>query len=294
MQIKTYNSLAEEQRRRIYTSINSKSNYYSPQTFEDMEKFYGGIAFDDGRSHFSLWEDDELVGTLGVVSKDAAVRGEVFLIGLNLEKSNGDKLDLLLSKVFEYCSHIDSASYKLGIMPDMNHLIPYVLKNGFKEAYRLLEMKYHRKASQLIPNIDNGFETLSSSNVKQLQEVHNKSFLSSPNGAIMEDEELQELLAECSSSPELAGVYLEGNRPAGMYILKIKNNVGWIDGIGVAPSFQGKGIGKKLLQKSVRVLTEAGVNEIRLSVFDINRNAVGLYLNNGFNIEREHSVWYEK
>lgn len=294
MRIEAFSSLTEGQKRKIFDMISSFNNYFNPQSFEDMEAFYGGIAFDNGKSHFSLWEGDELIGTLGVISKEAAIRGEIFLVGLNLAEPYSDKLDMLLSKAFEYCSHIDKASCKLGIMPYMRHLIPGVLENGFRETYRNLEMKYYGSMEGIPQDIDRGFESIGSANVKEFQKVHNKSFLTSPNGAPIEDEELQELLEDYSGDPELAGLYFEDSIPAGIYLLKIKDGAGWIDGIGVHPSLQGRGIGKKLLLKSVKVLKERGVSEIKLSVFDINKNAVRLYLNNGFKIEREHSIWYEK
>jgi ribosomal protein S18 acetylase RimI-like enzyme len=42
------------------------------------------------------------------------------------------------------------------------------------------------------------------------------------------------------------------------------------------------------------VLQDAGAEKIELSVFNINTRAVGLYLKSGFQVESEHSIWYEK
>ena len=53
-------------------------------------------------------------------------------------------------------------------------------------------------------------------------------------------------------------------------------------------------MGKKLLFRSIKALQAAGASKIGLSVFDSNKRALELYLKNGFKIEREHSVWFEK
>ncbi|MGE5632124.1 MAG: GNAT family N-acetyltransferase [Caulobacteraceae bacterium] len=294
MEICSFNNLSEEQKGKIYRLVSNSNNHYSFQSFDDMLGFYGGIVLDNGKSHFSLWEGDELIGALGVISKNAGIRGEIFLVGLNISKPHSDALNLLLVKAFDYCSGIRNASYKLGITPDMAFLTPAIIKNDFKEVYRNLEMKYCGNFGTLPSDMQEHFENISSSNLKQLQDVHNRAFLLSPNGAAIEDEELEEFLGEYSGNPELAGVYFEEGKAAGIYILKMEKNVGWIEGIAVYPQRWGKGIGKKLLLKSVQVLKEARAEEIKLTVFDVNKNAVKLYLDNGFVIEREHSIWYER
>lgn len=106
-----------------------------------MIRFYGGVVFDYGNSCFSLWEDNKLIGTLGVMSKDAEVRWEIFLVSINIKGKDIDKLGLLLSKAFNYCSGI-KARFKFGIMHDRYYMIPAVEKSGFKETYRNLVMRY--------------------------------------------------------------------------------------------------------------------------------------------------------
>lgn len=293
MNIYAFSKLSENQKKEIYRFIGSfdyKNNY---ESYEEMVKFYGGVVFDYGKSCFSLWEDNKLTGTLGVISKDAEIRGEIFLVSINFKEKDIDKLGPLLSRAFDYCSGIKDAKFKFGVMHDRYYMIPAVEKSGFTETYRNLVMRYHGSTMNLQQGANECFRPLCPENIKDYQRVENAAFLQAPNGGMIEDEELQALLDEyCGTN--MAGVFYEDGRPAGTYTLKIKDNTGWIDSIGVAPEFQRRGIGSKLLKKSVKVLQDAGKENIELSVFNINTRAVELYLKSGFKVEREHSIWYEK
>ena len=55
-----------------------------------------------------------------------------------------------------------------------------------------------------------------------------------------------------------------------------------IDHLFVNPKYQNKGYGKKLLFFAINRLQEAGIDQISLFVADLNKEAVQLYLNNGF------------
>jgi ribosomal protein S18 acetylase RimI-like enzyme len=293
MKLHSFSELSAEQKKSMYRFIESFKYQNNYESYEEMTRFYEGIVFDYGKSHFSLWEDNQPIATLGVISKDAAVRGEIFILSINIKEQNVDCLEILLSRAFDYCSDIKDARFMFGIMHDRYYLIPAVLKSGFKESYKNLVMRYHGSVAEQDEEADKHFKTICPENIKDYQSVENAAFLQAPNGGMIEDEELQDLLEEyCGAN--MAGVFYEDNEPAGTYTLKIMDNNGWIDSIGVAPGFQRRGIGKKLLFRSIRVLQAAGAEKIELSVFNINTRAVNLYFKSGFQVESEHSIWYEK
>jgi ribosomal protein S18 acetylase RimI-like enzyme len=178
-------------------------------------------------------------------------------------------------------------------MNDRFYLIPEVKKNGFHEVYRNLVMKYEGADIVQKSEENDCFKTLCPENIKDYQKVENAAFLQAPNGGAIEDEELQDYLDEYYGS-NLAGIYYEESVPAGVYTLKIKNNIGLIESIGVNPEFHRRGIGRKLLHKSILVLQNTSVEKVVLSVFNNNTRAVGLYLKDGFVQESEHSIWFEK
>ena len=58
----------------------------------------------------------------------------------------------------------------------------------------------------------------------------------------------------------------------------------------VEQSFQGQGVGQKLLLWGMNHIKEQGHEEIILHVAEWNQNAVKLYLNNGFSIKKREKV----
>ena len=293
MMIRQFSELSGEQKRNIYQFVTSFEYKGSFENFDAMDGFYGGTGFHGGRSHFSLWEGNELIGALGAVAKEAEARKEIFLIGVSFREAQAGKLGILLEKALDYCSGFRDMSFKLGLNHDRYYMIPAAVENGFREIYRYLEMEYKGDRICLSQEAVKGFCRLAPDNIKDFQRVQNSAFLLAPNGASIEDSELQEYLDKYEDN-DLAGVYYVDGIAAGEYELKLDGAKGHIECIGVAPEFHGRGIGKKLLLRSVEVLQEAGAERIGLSVFDSNKKALGLYLKNGFEVEREHSVWFER
>ena len=63
-----------------------------------------------------------------------------------------------------------------------------------------------------------------------------------------------------------------------------------LDDLIVEKSFQGQGIGQKLLFWGINHIKEQGYEEIILHVAEWNQNAVKLYLENGFSIKKRERV----
>lgn len=63
-----------------------------------------------------------------------------------------------------------------------------------------------------------------------------------------------------------------------------------IDDLIVAKEFQGRGYGTALLRFAVARMQNAGIEPIQLHVADWNRNAMALYLKNGFQITKTETV----
>jgi len=65
---------------------------------------------------------------------------------------------------------------------------------------------------------------------------------------------------------------------------EVDKHVG-IMGVGLLPEYRGKGIGGKLIKKTIKKAKEKGIKRIELGVHADNRNALGLYLKLGFEVE---------
>lgn len=59
-------------------------------------------------------------------------------------------------------------------------------------------------------------------------------------------------------------------------------------GIGLLPAFRGKGIGQKLLTKTIEAAFACGMTRIELTVKEPNKNALELYKKVGFEVEGFH------
>jgi len=62
---------------------------------------------------------------------------------------------------------------------------------------------------------------------------------------------------------------------------------GWIGGIGVLPSYRGKGIGTRLMAAAERQLGDRGVDEVHLEVIEANQRAERLYERLGYRPARK-------
>src|SRR5690606_7337844 len=84
------------------------------------------------------------------------------------------------------------------------------------------------------------------------------------------------------------------------YAVHDGNAVGWCDvirkgmptlsdsgvlGMGIRKEYRGMGLGKRLIQATIEDAESKGLERIELWVFENNRNAISLYLKNGFKVE---------
>lgn len=87
-------------------------------------------------------------------------------------------------------------------------------------------------------------------------------------------------------------VYSENEKPLGFIGIELnspKNNYLKIHKLYVLPQTQGKGIGKKLIDKAIEIAAGIGMETIRLNVNRFN-NAVSFYQHLGFQIVFEENI----
>lgn len=290
----TFDRLSENQIKELLCLAKSFSSSFFIDSYEEMCKFYGGQVFEQGKNLVTFWEEDQLIGSIGVVTKEAAKRGEIFISGVFIKEEHSYRFEDMLDEAFRLCSDCSGLRLKLGIRAGSEYLIPASESHGFSEVYKLLSLKLDESFEIPDAAAKLQYKKLDKCNSKDFQRINNEAFLNSPNGSSMDDEELLEVLEEYKDKPELAAVAYREKKAVGIYNLSIKENVGWIDCIGVDPNHHGEGIGKDILLKSVQVLRNQKHEDIKLTVMSSNQNAVRLYLKNGFKHEGIISTWYEK
>lgn len=295
MEIKSFIELDSEEKKVLYNYIMSIGCNHYFDSFKEMVKDYIGIVFNYGESHFSLWEDGKVKGTLAVITKEVREKGEAFITGINIKKEDSEHFRFLLERGLSYISTLKPEKIKVGVYTYISYLMPIVQEYGFKEVYKAMVMRHTKEVEAKLGLNDNmGFEYISEENKKLYQTIHNKAFLNSPNGSTMTDRQLEEFMNEYKSCTHLAGICSYRGEAAGIYELCIKNGTGWIEGIGVYPEFWGFGVGRAILDKSVGTLYDSGAKEVKLFVISSNTRAVELYERNGFKLEKITSTWFEK
>lgn len=277
--IKAFQELNSLERKTLFEFVRR----LAPTRFPDealMEKAYGGVVYDRGKSQFSAWEDGQVTGSVALVTKEIEARGEAFLHQVLSEQQKA--FAALLEHALSVCP--GKISLKLGLPPEREDLGAIARAHDFSDAYSLLEMTY--SAHDWEPVEPLALEPLRPENSKVFQTILNAAFLHSPNGGQLTDEEIEGLLDE--SSPR--GLALWKGEAIGVYELSGKEDESWIDTLGVHPAFQGKGLGKALLKAVLEQCPPA----TKLTVMSTNHAAVQLYRSHGFGQERVLSVWMEK
>jgi ribosomal protein S18 acetylase RimI-like enzyme len=86
-------------------------------------------------------------------------------------------------------------------------------------------------------------------------------------------------------------VALVEGEPAGICKLALRDDQGWIAGVGVTPAHRGTGVGRALMEAAVEEARARGVRDLWLEVLVQNEPAIRLYERLGFEHVRDLEVW---
>lgn len=124
---------------------------------------------------------------------------------------------------------------------------------------------------------------------EQWLEVNNAAFADHPENGNQTLDDLQRRMSLDWFDPEGLRMAWDGARLAGFCWTKVHaDEEGEIYIICTAPDFQGRGLGRALVQEGMRHLSERGCNRVFLYTEGDNEVAVSLYRSIGFDIERIH------
>ena len=79
--------------------------------------------------------------------------------------------------------------------------------------------------------------------------------------------------------------------PAGICMLGVRGDEGWIGGMGVVPQHRREGIGEAIMREVLEQARSRGVHRVRLEVMHQNDAARLLYVKLGFELLRDVCVW---
>lgn len=165
---------------------------------------------------------------------------------------------------------------------------------GFTFARRFWEME--RPANDLphpawppgiVPRVFDGSDVA----LADYNDVYNASFASHYRFV---PSTVDTLRARCETPGFIPGSVMlayVGDRVAGFCRNFVTSSAGEIATLGVAPAFQGRGLGRALLRWGVRWLGEREATPITLLVDGENESALRLYRSDGFVVERTRTLW---
>ncbi len=299
LSLKPFSTLNRTQRRTLLAFL---AQFGPPSPFPDeeaMRKELGGPVFNRGDNFLTLWtEEGTITGTIGVVTREAQTKGEIFLTSIYVEPRPGEVIKRLIDEAYQVARSTEGVypgiTLRLGVRENLSYLKPEVEKAGLKATTRLLELRLDARAlpiSEAAPISNLKFVPLSKANLSDFVAVHNAAFLTSPNAGQLSMEEAREMLKEAVHA-DLLQIGYAGTEPAVMFDLRLQDGAGWIDGLGVHPEHQGRGLGKVALRRAIAVLREHGTEEVRLIVVEANTRALLLYRRAGFRLDKVFSTSY--
>lgn len=296
MEIYPFIDLTEGQTKELYDFIISFGSNAYFDSYEEMVRNYYGPIFNKGATYFSIWDGNSIKGTIGIITKEVEEKEEVIITSINVLEQEKNVFKILLEKGIEESIKVNPKKIKIGIHSNKEYLRPFIEELEFKGIYRavILGLKSYDILHSVKMKRNIIFSSISEENKIHFKEVHNKGFLYSPNGAILTDEQIDEMLQENDDKHNLVKICYLNNEPVGIHESMLKEKIGWIEAIAISPKWQGKGFGKLLLKEAVSNLHQCGAEEIKLVVISSNERAYKFYLKYGFEVEKITSHWFEK
>lgn len=295
MEIKQFNLLSTDERKELYKFIKNMDLTYN-KCYIEMCKIYESDTFNDGNSVYILFHRDEIIGSAAVITKEISIVGEAFITDVYVSHENVEmNLSFLMKKIMKYCNICSARSVKIGIRQSETYLIPYIKNIEFTHIYDAVIMKYNGdKNIQFKENADVELKPLCILNSHKYMDIHNDAFKNSPNGATIDEAEVNDYIIHYANNHDLIGICFAEKNACGIYELSIDENIGWINTLGIAPCYQRKGLGSALVAKCIKKLYEQNLEEIKLLVITSNDTAVKMYKENDFKEENIFSYWFEK
>jgi len=303
MGIFSYKDLDEVKQLEVYEFVKEVNEVLS-KTFEELKKFYLGEVFNYGEDLYVSFDEDKVVGTIGVITKEIPIKGEAFITELYINKDFLDYtskeygehiINELLNKAVQICENHKAEVITLGFKPKLSYLEGYVSNIGFNKTHEAIIMKYAKEnvdKEEKLNSIE--LEPLKEENIIEFMEAHNKGFSGTTNAANLSLEEVQDFLKDYKGNEELIGIVKSEGKTVGMYMLAVIDNIGWIDNIAILEEYRTKGLGKVLIAKCIECLKNREVETIKLLVMSSNAVAYSFYKNYGFEEEVVFSTWYQK
>jgi ribosomal protein S18 acetylase RimI-like enzyme len=134
-------------------------------------------------------------------------------------------------------------------------------------------------------------EPASSLSLEQLAALFTEAYEGYPVPMHVDAAGLARMIETSDLDLDAARIARVADEPAGVCMLGVRGNEGWIGGMGVVPRHRREGVGGALLRAVLQAARSRGVHRVRLEVIEQNDGARLLYEKLGFEVVRDVSVW---
>lgn len=143
---KPFSALNEGERGALFAFL---TEFGPPPPFTDLGAMRQDLStpvFNGGRNFLSLWVDETtVVGTIGVVTKEARVKGEIFLTSIYLKTRHKWVFRRLIDEAYQVALAAEGVrpgiTVRLGVRENLSYLKLEAEAAGFKEHTHLLELR---------------------------------------------------------------------------------------------------------------------------------------------------------
>ncbi len=296
IEIKNILELDKKQKDNIYKLFKDYNKNSSIDNLKEYIRHCESSHFNNGNDYFVLVKEGLVKAVAGLITKPIKISGDAYITNISCNKKDKEYLDYLLKYIKNKTKELPEHTLKVGFNVDDSHIEEVLMKNGGRNPYEILEMKYlgSKKLDNLKVNNDVNFQSLNKENQEDYIFAHNESFKNSPNGSTIEKEDMGEIYENYEKYKFYnTAIALYKNKVIGFYEILEEDNIGEIESIGVIPEYQGKGYGLQILKRTVDTLEKQNVNKIKLIVVSTNKSALQMYKNYGFKVDKIYKKWYE-
>ncbi len=135
------------------------------------------------------------------------------------------------------------------------------------------------------------FAPASDFSLEQLTYAFNRAFTGYYFPMTQTQDGLAEMMSENDVQLSVSLMLLVDDELAGIGLVALRGDRGWIAGMGVDPRWRGKGLGRQLLTRLLMNLQAAGAHTAQLEVLTVNTPALTIYKSVGFTETRELLVY---
>jgi GNAT superfamily N-acetyltransferase len=182
------------------------------------------------------------------------------------------------------------ANLEVALPPALAFAEALLRLRGYDDAYGMFDMVTPLGEVVSPAALPRGFrwEDLSAPTVDRFYEAVRLAFAEVPGVSLPDVETFR--ARNLSHRPPVRLLFSGGDLAGFARVKGGAGEPGWVDLVGRAPRFRGRGLGPHLLDEALRLLADLGAVEARLQVVSRNPRAIALYRSRGFTLAREQLV----